>query len=285
MSLESLELAYYRIFLASESDAIAAEFDNIHEAQDHVAKTLGAHAELSERYRTELHLRLAIHLSPTAAIDYDPMGRRSRASFIEEYMIDTLGFDPDHPDVHPIAQRVATLLDQWERGSSGGSDWQKTELLRNQEFRCAHCHAPLDDIPLTLSHDDPYKPYGSGIGHRTEVDHVQASSLFGSDDLENLQATCQLCNRAKNNDLTIPIETEFKHATSDITDVPEFYRARMVYHVIKQGNRECARCREQEHELTVRPVHTNGPYVRSNMAPVCVSCLGWIDSAVSSTGG
>ncbi|WP_232687964.1 HNH endonuclease [Halobacterium zhouii] len=254
------------------------------QAQAHVEQAVDANAELTERYRTELQLRLTLHLSPPSAIEYDPMGRRSRASLIEEYMTDTLEFDADHPDVHSIAQRVATLLDQWESGSSGGTDWQKDELLREQECRCAHCHAPLDDVPVTLTNNDPYKPYGSGIGHRTEVDHIKAASMFGNDDLENLQATCQLCNRAKNNDLTIPSETEFEHAASAINDVPAFYRARVVYHVINQGNRKCARCGERGHELTIRPIHANGPYVRSNLEPVCVSCLGWLNATEESDG-
>ncbi|WP_415382944.1 HNH endonuclease [Halosimplex sp. TS25] len=278
MSLDSLELAYYRLFLSPESDAKVAELDHAPQAQTHIEQVLDAHIEISERYRTELQLRLAVHLSPPEAIEYDPMGRHSRATLIEEYMTETLGFDADHPDVHPIAQRVATLLDHWESGSSGGTDWQKDELLREQGGRCAHCHAPLDDVPVTLTRDDPYKPYGNGIGHRTEVDHIEAASMFGTDDLDNLQATCQLCNRGKNNDLTIPAETEFEYAPNPINAVPAFYRARMVYHVIKQGKRECARCGGREHELTIRPVNNNGPYVRSNMEPVCVSCLGWLNA-------
>ncbi len=271
MTSSPVSIAYYLGFLGGGGSEDFNEND-LTQAQRHVMRAIGATDEMRSRNQQELRLRLALHLCPREAMDHEPMRPESRTTLIQEYMVEKLGFNDNNPQVRAIAQRVATVINQWQTGSSGGDSWQFNELYRRQESRCAHCHAPLDSPPETLTSDDVYKPYSDSRGAHAEVDHVEAASRFGDDDLDNLQLLCQLCNRAKSNDLTIPAKTEFEHAATPIGDVPESHRARVLYHVIKQSGRRCSRCNRDDTELTVRPISEDGLYIRSNLEPVCVDC-------------
>lgn len=272
MSYSPVSIAYHLGFLGGVDTEDLDESD-LAQARQHVIGTLGATDEINSRYEQEVRLRLALHLCPQEAMNHDPMRPESRKSLIEAYMVEELGFDGESPQVRQIAQRVATLIQQWEAGSSGGATWQFNELYRRQEQRCANCRAPLDSEPVTMTTGDVYKPYSRRRDPTAEVDHIEAASRFGDDCLDNLQLLCQLCNRAKSNDLTIPVTTEFRHAATPIENIPESYRARMLFHVIHQSGSECARCGSSDRELTVRPIVESGLYIRSNLEAVCVNCV------------
>lgn len=236
-----------------------------------LSHSLGTGDNHERRQRRDLLLRIVHYCAPPSAIDHSAFDRRSVATKIRDHLIHVHG----HPDGHEtteVADRVASLLRNLQGGSPGAAEWKRNELLVAQQHRCAHCRAPLDRVPETMRRGDVFKPYSDVLGPHPETDHVEPASWFGTDDIENLQVLCQLCNRAKSDDRGLNSKTEFEHATTPIEDVPEGHRARMVYYTIEESDSKCAECASSDRELTVRPAGEGLTYARINLRVLCVEC-------------
>lgn len=236
------------------------------------ASIVRADEDEQTRRRFELRLRLAMHLSPREAIDYDRANPVPRWRLIREHLVATFGRDSDRSE--RLARDVAVVLDNWER--------QRDDVGRHRAFLmsrdgpwCATCRVPfIGGPPVTLDRRDEYKPYYTSPDEllTPEVDHVDAISGLGTNDVENLQLLCRLCNAGKSDGLGVEVRMEARSAGTPIGDVPAAHRARMLYYVIQRDARRCAQCGSGTAELTVRPLVPGGGYLRSNLQAVCVGC-------------
>jgi hypothetical protein len=131
------------------------------------------------------------------------------------------------------------------------------------------------ETPVTALNLDEFKPYHHALEEliKPEVDHIEAISCLGTNELINLQALCRLCNEGKGDGLGIDIRHEVRWSGVPVDQVDRSHRARVLYHVILRDNRCCRLCRDERKELTVRKVRDDGAYARSNLLTVCVDCV------------
>ena len=149
-------------------------------------------------------------------------------------------------------------------------------LIRRDGPACRDCHLCFDasGSRVTLAQLDDYKPYHLAPEElmAPEVDHDEAVSAMGTNDLSNLQLLCRLCNGGNGGGLGLSVRAEAAYAGSALPSVPRSHRARLVYYVIERDERRCRQCDSQEAELTIRRVVAEGALVRSNLRAICVDC-------------
>lgn len=245
-----------------------------------LSHSLGTVDDHERRQRRDLLLRIVHYCAPPSAIDHSALDRRSVATKIRDHLVNVHGHVDGH-ETTEVAEDVASLLRNLQGGSSGAAEWKRNELLIAHQHQCAHCRAPLDRLPETMRLGDVYKPYSDEMGPHPETDHVEPASWFGTDDIENLQVLCQLCNRAKSDDRGLNSKTEFEHATTPIEDVPAGHRVRMLYYTIEESDSKCAECSSSDRELTVRPARDGLTYARVNLRVLCVTCASFDSNAES----
>lgn len=225
------------------------------------------------RRRFETRLRLALHLAPLSAINYERSNPLPRWRLIREHLV--FGFDRDRQECEPLAREIATLLDNWDRTRDEVTGHRAFLLRRDGPF-CQNCHVEFEvPTPASLLQCDPFKPYFESPEEllSVEVDHREAVSGLGTNVVENLQLLCRLCNAGKGDGLGVDIRQEARHAGALIDQVPIAHRCRMLYAVIDRDSRRCMRCDNTSAELTVRPLVAGGAYVRSNLFTVCYDCI------------
>ena len=224
------------------------------------------------RRRFETRLRLALHLAPLTAINYERSNPSPRWRLIREHLVSS--FDRDRRECEPLAREIATLLDNWERTRDEVTGHRAFLLHRDGPY-CQNCHVEFSTTPASLVSADPFKPYFESPEEllNIEVDHREAVSGLGTNVVENLQLLCRLCNAGKGDGLGVDVRQEARHAGSTISDVPVAHRYRMLYTVIDRDGRRCMRCDGASAELTVRLLVTGGAYVRSNLFTVCYDCI------------
>jgi 5-methylcytosine-specific restriction endonuclease McrA len=228
----------------------------------------------SARQRFELRLRLALHLAPAAAINYDSGNPTARWRLVHDYLVSVFARDPDQTKV--LARDIALVLDNWDRKRADVTR-HRDFLIRRDGPYCAACQVRfLASPPVTLSARDDFKPYYTSPEEllSIEVDHIEAISGLGTNVLSNLQLLCRLCNSGKGDGLGVEIRMEARYAGAQISEVPVAHRARMFYYVIDRDGHYCALCGSSGEELTVRPLVPTGGYIRSNLQAVCVDCAG-----------
>lgn len=228
--------------------------------------------ESSKQRKFEAKLYLAAHLSPRNALQYDNTNPTPRYELIREYLREE--YDLQGDDIETLSRRIQKLLDAWESDRNNVTNYRQ-RLLSEQDGRCASCNVEFNSVPETAQMDDHYKPYLDKSSQRTspEVDHISSVSTFGTNEYENLQALCRLCNHGKGKGLGVDPVKEIEHAGKSIGDAPWSHRASMMYFVLERDEFTCNECSESDHELTVRPISESGGYLRSNLKTICVECL------------
>jgi 5-methylcytosine-specific restriction endonuclease McrA len=222
------------------------------------------------RRRFEVRLRLAMHLAPAAAIDYTSSNTTQRWRLVHEYLVGVYGRAAIASE--PLAREIAKVLDSWQSARHDVSKY-RSYLLHRDGGWCQNCRFRFSDVVVARERD-AYKPYHSSPEELTspEVDHILAISGLGTNELENLQLLCRLCNGGKDDGLGVPTRLEAQYAGRAVDLVPISHRARLLYYVIDRDRRTCTRCAREDRELTIRPILTAGGYVRSNLQAVCIRC-------------
>jgi 5-methylcytosine-specific restriction endonuclease McrA len=224
-----------------------------------------------ERQQYRLRLHLAMHFCPKSALDYDKSSRHARFELIEGYLVEEFGFESDQ--VESLARGIAKLLDTWEKEREVVTS-HKDRLLAKQNYRCRHCRVKFDSDPITAEMEDPYKPYHPVTKERLspEVDHIEPISVWGTNDINNLQVICRLCNHGKGDGLGIDPKAEISSAARPVKSVGWSHRASMFFYVTQRFDSKCQRCQGVNSELTIRPIREKGCFVQSNLCAVCVDC-------------
>ncbi len=250
-------------------------------AYSRASELLRATEDSGQRGRFELRLRLALHLSPRAAIVYDRRNVTPRWRLIHIHLVDSFGYPAESSE--SLARSIARTLDNWDEKREGVTA-HKNLLLRRDGNRCRNCLAILEDkTNITVVTKDRFKPYYLAPEEllRAEVDHMEAVSTFGTNDRSNLQLLCRLCNSGKGDGLGLSVRQEAEFAGCEIEDASISYRSSLVYWVIERDGRKCGLCDLADRELTIRPVVKDGGLVRSNMRTTCVVCAGLKPSTAS----
>ena len=225
------------------------------------------------RRRFELRLRLAMHLAPRSAIGYERRNSVPRWRLVRDHLVAVFERAPD--ETEGLAREIAVVLDSWEAQRTDVGH-RRDYLIRRDGSRCGTCRVNfIGGPPYTLTSRDEYKPYFTSPDEllSIEVDHVEAISALGTNDLENLQLLCRLCNAGKADGLGVETRVEARHAGQPVGEVPVAHRARMLYYVIERDRRSCSLCGRKNDELTVRPLTADGGYLRSNLRAICVECV------------
>jgi 5-methylcytosine-specific restriction endonuclease McrA len=272
--LQSIDALLQRLLLGDRHlEPAGFPPDLLEYAETRTASVLGMTTEREAVMRTELRLRLALHLSPGPAVAYDPANPAPRHRLIETFITDHFGLARD--EASPLARDVAHTLSIWDENRTSVTA-HADRLLQSQSHCCAHCGVDFDNTPWTLSVKDMYKPYHESREEllQPEVDHIEAISFLGTNDLANLQVLCRLCNLGKGDGLGISVREELRQARTPTNLLPRAYRIRAFYATVLRDKKRCKLCgnTHSNSELTVRLRHARGSYVRSNLHTVCVPC-------------
>ena len=282
--------------MAADVDAVSYPLRNIiesivlndrAEASDVVAKFRGPAfafieeafraTSLSERDRRQrLRLKLALHLAPPSAIAYAPTNPTPRWRLIEQHLIEHLGRSAG--DVEFLAKEVAATLRSWQEDRQAVSQYRSALLSRDGDL-CRCCHIEFDsDAAMSVVSDDPYKPYfmkdPSAPMNRATVDHVTPVSGFGSNEFDNLQLLCELCNQGKGALDPPLLKHEFLYAAEPIRTIPWRHRAKLLYFTLEAAGFKCSICDDEFAELTIRKIVDQGAIVSTNLRPICYECDG-----------
>lgn len=233
---------------------------------------IGLAADAVELVSTQTRLRLAIHLAPRAAISYDPKSSISRRTLISRHLNQEF---PTAPITlrDELARQIATILDRWSERRSDVSGYLDT-LLRRGGNTCANCRVRFSNDAQSLTNKDPYKPYYLAPDEllRPEVDHVDPVSFTGTNEIDNLQILCRICNSGKGDGTGVDCREELRHSGCDITLAGRMYRFQLIYYVIARDGRQCSRCGANSNELTIRPTFDGCPLVTTRMTTICYQC-------------
>jgi hypothetical protein len=245
-----------------------------------LAESLKLDQQIDQANEFDMRLRLALHLAPIDAIEWDPKRPESRVDVIHEFLRSEYDITPT--DAESVSRDVASILTSWEtRRRSLAS--KVSYLLESQSNRCASCLVEITEERIlkeenkTLEERDLFKPYFDEPGVRTwlsaEVDHIVPVSTFGTNFPENLQVLCKLCNSGKANDVGVTVFQEHKFASKQIDSVCPQHRRRLFFFRLKMDENRCTKCHSESNELTVRKVREKGGLLLSNLISVCYPCI------------
>ena len=235
---------------------------------------LQAAKEDRSRQILETRLRLAMHLAPKTALVYNPSNPTPRWRLVCDFLVIRLE-RPFDPALERLARAVSAVLDGWDSARREVTN-RRRYLLKRDGPRCSSCHVHLTDssLSLALRNRDNYKPYHTSPDElmAAEVDHIEAISGVGTNDVSNLQLLCRLCNAGKGDGLGVEVRREAEYAGYEIADIPVWHRSRILYYVLDRDNNSCTKCRAAS-ELTIRKDYPDGAYVRSNLTTWCYTCI------------
>jgi 5-methylcytosine-specific restriction endonuclease McrA len=272
--LDSLDLLLESLLLGDPglSDSGGRALQYVDFAFRRTSEILQAPRDERVRRRFEARLRLALHLAPLDAISYDSANPTPRWLLVLRHLE---GRGYGGIEIERLARQVALVLDSWDRRRRGAYTYQSLLIRRDGPF-CANCHVHFGsgrDVQ-TLLWRDVFKPYYESPEEllSPEVDHIQAISALGTNEISNLQLLCRLCNAGKGDGLGVDVRGEALYAGREVASIPTAHRARMLFYVLDRDAQQCVQCESRDRELTIRPVVSGGGYVRSNLQSVCVSC-------------
>jgi hypothetical protein len=226
-------------------------------------------AHLSSTQRDAV-IRLAIHLSPPEAIQYNAYSTKTRWMLIRDYISSNHVVNRDICE--RISRKIAGVLDMLEIERDTASSGYRQKLFSEQKGRCRTCGFLFGNTP---EYNDPYKPYYESWEELTEleVDHKTPICGLGDNQIRNLQLLCRLCNWGKGFGIVPSAIEEYRFAAIDVSSIERYHRCRCFYNVLIRDKR-CVTCGETPNsvELTVRKKFMNGPYSISNLCAVCRPC-------------
>ena len=236
---------------------------------------------------TDIKLRLALHLAPKDAIQWDPTRTESRVEVIQNYLISNFEIKKDAAG--DLSRIVVKTLKNWESTRRNVRD-TLDEILQMQQFKCATCNILLTDEYREELGDkvrsgdrlDIFKPIYDAVNDyfhlEPEVDHIEPVSGFGLNHRENLQVLCRLCNFGKGDGLSFSLINEYKNCHKPLNEIKWGHRAKMFYYRLEMDNFECTVCGTTDMELTVRPTHRDSAFLLTTLATMCTSCADDFDS-------
>ncbi len=268
----NLNLTHWKILLGSiQNFREVDDYDRQHLIQRAFEYLNREFDDLTHReYRVRLYL--AAHFSPKSALDYDISSTLARFELIDDYLTNEIGFDSENTE--PLSRSIASLLDAWEKGRDGIVTSHRDRLLSEQNNRCNHCHISFSQTPKSVEVQDPYKPYLPKVSQRMspEVDHIEPVSSWGTNNLENLQVICRLCNHGKGDGLGVNPSREINNSPKNISNLEWSYISKMMYYVLEKHDSHCSSCGTNRKELTIRPIVEKGGFIQSNLEPLCSDC-------------
>lgn len=232
---------------------------------------------------TDMRLRVAMHLSCPAAVDYDSLRTEPRWAVIQAHLRQHFPFTDEESE--RVARLVATVLDDWDARRQRGLELRRSKLLERQGYRCASCRLHFADSTRVSREEaaalsdtaDPFKPYFDGNGVQAamapEVDHITVVSKDGTNRSENLQILCALCNQGKGDSSGVRSSRELQYCYMPIEEIPRGHRMSLLYYRLKMDRSTCASCGSQRDELTVRMERDGGLITLTNLRSICYSCL------------
>ena len=236
---------------------------------------------IEEALESSLKLRLALHFCPVDAIQWDATRSDSRVDVISRYLQEAFAVRCD--EAVNIARDVATVLRCWETQRQKLAS-RVEELLARQSNKCATCHVEFSEERRSLTERgelDSLKPYhlnpGAGTWMAPEVDHIVPISVLGTNDDDNLQVLCKLCNAGKGDSTGISLMHEYQHCSSntEVTGTPQFHQhiRQLHYYRLRMDLFRCTKCDSCENELAIRKVRGDGVLTLSNLTTLCFNCI------------
>lgn len=231
----------------------------------------------AQRYLHEIRVEL-IHSLLTIPVLRSNFSRQDLA----RYFINHCGMSREMSK--KLANRVCNLNKKW--GKRRKTVTMHEDLLwRMQNGTCNHCHHLLvrnSEEDLALKTPDLFRPY-YWKEHRKElfpeVDHIEPTSLFGTNALENLQLLCYACNQGKKQGLFANYFSalrnygeEFHVLKKPTIEVVKLIRP-LVYYRIEVDERRCTMCGLGDKPLTIRTQRPEAVPTISNTRTFCYDCL------------
>lgn len=241
-------------------------------AIDRVLRIVRANEDARERAVFEARLRLALHLAPASAVEYDSRDLRPRWKLVLEHLLSSHEKHPDFTET--LARDVSAVLASWQEARETVAG-KRASLIRRDGGRCRCCHVKFDDrFAQSVSSQDSFKPVYLSPDEllSPEVDHIESISTLGDNSLRNLQLLCRFCNAGKGDGLGISLRAEAQYAGRHPAEAPRAHMARLVYSVLARDDFVCSYCGTMARELTVRKHREAGALVRSNLYGVCYEC-------------
>lgn len=134
--------------LVVRSDRLAAKDERLVQyvsyAYDRADGLLGTRKDYSARRSLELRLRLAMHLSPATAIEYDSESTTPRWKLIYQHLITQ--HNRTSQSSESLAREIAAVLDAWDKKREQVTS-RRAFLIRRDGPLCAHCKAGFGTSP------------------------------------------------------------------------------------------------------------------------------------------
>lgn len=230
-----------------------------------------------------MRLRIALHFACPDAVRYDRRRPEPRWKLVFAHLRANFSFG--EAESERLARLVAVVLDNWDARRTRGLENRRLKLLESQGYQCNCCHLSFADpericreeAAALAGESDPFKPYfdGDGVAATMEpqVDHIHVVSRDGTNQSDNLQVLCALCNQGKADNSGVRIVREWEFGHLPIAQVPRGHRMSLLYYRLKMDDFRCTRCQSETNELSVRLVRNDGLVTLTNLRAICYRCL------------